>query len=88
MNKIRLYLQKNDLSKNAKLPYFTLKIVPEEGAKDQEWKEVGAFWKSKSGVGYTGVFSEGMVVDTSQIKARPKKAETTDAASEELPKND
>jgi hypothetical protein len=72
MPKIRLYLQKNDLTKNAKLPYFTLKIVPEEGAEDQEWKEVGVFWKSKSGVGYTGFFSEGMAVDTSKIKARPR----------------
>ena len=85
MPKIRLYLQKNDISKNPKLPYFTLKIVPEEGVEDQEWKEIGAFWKAKSGVGYTGAFSEGMTVDTSQIKMRPK-ADASPKA--ELPKAD
>lgn len=73
MTQIRLFLQKNDTSKNEKIPYFTLKIVPEEGAADQEWKEIGAFWKSKSGVGYTGVFSEGMVVDATNVKKFEKK---------------
>lgn len=73
--KIRLYLQKNDVSKNVKLPYFTLKVVPEEGAQDQEWKEVGAFWKAKSGVGYSGFFNEGVAIDLANMKARPKKTD-------------
>ena len=68
MPKIRLYLQKNDTTKNDKIPYFTLKVVPEEGAGDQEWKEIGAFWKAKSGVGYTGILNEGAILDITNIK--------------------
>ena len=63
---IRLYLQKNDTSKNEKLPYFTLKLMPEtEDGKD--FKEIGAFWKSKSGKGYSGGLSEGVVLDTTNL---------------------
>lgn len=73
---MRLYLQKNDTTKNEKIPYFTLKLVPDEGAEDQEWKEVGAFWKAKSGVGYTGILNEGAKLDTANMKVfEPKKKE-------------
>lgn len=82
MTNTRLYLQKNDTTKNSKLPYFTMKIVPEEGAKDQEWKEIGVFWKAKSGVGYTGFFSEGVDIDLTNLKPRPKKTEGGEAPVE------
>lgn len=84
----RLYLQKNDITKNPKLPYFTLKVVPEEGAEDQDWKEIGAFWKSKSGVGYSGTLSEGVVIDTTNLVPFKKKdAEEEEEAAVEEAKN-
>ncbi len=66
----RLFLRKNDLSENPKRPYFTLfQIIDsaEEGG-EAEFKEIGAFWKAKTGTGYSGQFSEGVDVDTSQMK--------------------
>lgn len=72
---MRLFLQKNDTSKNEKIPYFTLKLVPEEGDKDQEWQEIGAFWKAKSGFGYSGVVNEGVVIDASKVVPFKKKQE-------------
>ena len=59
----RIYLQKNDLSKNAKLPYFTLKLVPETDGED--WVEIGALWKAKSGNGYSGQLSDGVGITVS-----------------------
>ncbi len=69
----RIYLQKNDTSKNDKIPYFTLKLVPEEGKEDQDWKEIGVLWKAKSGVGYTGLLSNGAELDLSKYTAREQK---------------
>ncbi len=71
---MRLYLHKNDLTKNDKLPYFSLKIVPEEGVEGAEWKTIGAFWKAASGKGYTGKLEEGVVIDTAQMKVWEKPA--------------
>lgn len=67
----RIYLQKNDLSKNEKLPYFTLKLVPEEEGAD--WVTIGALWKAKTGNGYSGVLDEGVKIDTSGVKPFEKK---------------
>lgn len=82
--KQRLYLRKNDLSKNEKLPYFTLCVIPEEGADDAEWEEIAAFWKAKSGVGYSGIATEGLVIDTSKMKRfeKKQKGETSDPATD------
>ena len=71
----RLYLRKNDLTKNPKLPYFTLCIIPEGEEPDAEWKQIGALWKSKSGNGYTGESSEGVVIDTTNLKSWKKDEE-------------
>lgn len=75
---MRLYLQKNDTSKNEKIPYFTLKLVPDDDAEDQEWKEIGAFWKAKSGVGYSGIATEGLVIDVTNLKKFEKKSKIED----------
>lgn len=72
---MRLYLQKNDLSKNPKAPYFNLKVVPDDADQgDKEWKEIGAFWKAKSGVGYSGQFNDGVEVDLTNLKKYEPKA--------------
>ncbi len=71
-NRVRIYLQKNDLSKNDKMPYFNLVIPPEEGKTD--WVTVGALWKAKSGHGYTGLLNEGVVLDFTQMKKYEPKA--------------
>lgn len=59
----RLVLTKTkqeDRDRNDKLPYFKLSIPPtEEGG---EWIDVAAFWKAKSGNGYSGKTSEGIVI--------------------------
>lgn len=73
----RLYLHKNDLSKNDKLPYFTLKLVPSEDDKDADWIELGAFWKSKNGIGYSGVLNDGIKVDTTNYVPRKKSENKT-----------
>lgn len=64
---MRLYLQKNEKNieknrenGNEKLPYFTLKRIPEEGEENQNWIELGAFWKGKNG--YTGKLAEGVEI--------------------------
>lgn len=60
---MRLFLQKTDLEKreqNPKLPYFKLVIPPEEDG--GEWKDVGAFWKAKSGNGYSGQLDDGLEI--------------------------
>ena len=60
---MKLFLRKNDKNievnrtqGDERLPYFSLFIVPEEQGK--EWFELGAFWKSKSGKGYSGKFND------------------------------
>ncbi len=63
---IRIFLQKNDLSENPKLPYFNLVLVPEEDGGD--WKKIGALWKAKSGNGYSGMLEEGITLDMSKVK--------------------
>lgn len=69
-----LYLRKNEknievnkAAGNEKLPYFSLFIAPEKETQDKTWIEVGAFWKSRSGKGYTGNFSKGFEFDSSSI---------------------
>lgn len=64
---MRLYLRKNDLSKNPKRPYFTLVVPPDKEGGDSEWKEVAVFWKAKSGNGYNGMVSKGALIDVSQV---------------------
>ena len=67
----RIFLQKNDLTQNAKLPYFNLVLIPEE--EGEEWIKVGALWKSKSGNGYTGQLNDGVVLDASKMEVYKKK---------------
>ncbi len=71
---IRLLLQKTDKKKmeeNPKLPYFRLVLPPEEDG--GEWVDVGAFWKAKSGDGYSGSLKEGITIDvTGIVKYVPK----------------
>ena len=62
---MRLFLRKNDTSKNDKLPYFNLFIVPE--VEEGEWMDIGAFWKAKSGKGYNGVLGNGVVLDATKL---------------------
>jgi len=64
---MRLYLQKNEKNieknkenGNEKLPYFTLKRIPEEGEENQNWIELGAFWKGAKG--YSGKLAEGIEI--------------------------
>ncbi len=66
MDKIRIYLSKNDLSKNDKAPYFNLVLPPEKDG--GEWITIGALWKAKSGVGYSGVLNEGVLIDLVNMK--------------------
>jgi hypothetical protein len=58
----RIFLRKNDLSENPKRPYFTLVLVPEGDDPDQEWTEIGALWKAKTGNGYSGKFKDEVLV--------------------------
>ncbi len=49
-------IEQNKTNGNERLPYFRLVLAPEkEGG---EWKELGAFWKAKSGKGYSGNFAK------------------------------
>ncbi len=64
---MRIFLQKNEknieknkAAGNEKLPYFTLKRIPEEGEKETEWKEIGALWKGAKG--YSGKLAEGVEI--------------------------
>ena len=53
-------IEKNKENGNERLPYFRLVLPPEkEGG---EWVDLGAFWKSKSGKGYSGKFAEGVSI--------------------------
>lgn len=66
----RLYLRKTDkdkLEKNPKLPYFKL-VLPPEGDGEGDWEEVGAFWKAKTGNGYSGKTQEGVVITITKSK--------------------
>ena len=73
---MRLYLRKNDLSQNEKLPYFTLFMVEDgaDGSDKGEFTEVGALWKSKSGNGYSGMTSNGIDITMDESKAYKKEA--------------
>lgn len=71
MDKVKLFLFKNDTTDNDKLPYFSIKLVPPEGSDD--WKEIGALWKAKSGKGYSGFLNEGVTIDVSGMKEWKKK---------------
>lgn len=90
---MRLFLQKNEknIEKNKengndRLPYFTLKKIPDEGEIDQNWVELGAFWKGAKG--YSGKLAEGVEItikkkelseeDVSLIKAMRGDAIETD----------
>lgn len=70
---VRIYLQKNDITKNEKLPYFNLVLPPEQD--DGEWVRIGALWKAKTGNGYSGQLNEGITIDTSHMVAYSKKGE-------------
>jgi len=71
----RIFLQKTpkeDREKNEKLPYFKMVLIPEkEGG---EWEELGAFWPSKNGTGYSGKLQDGVKLDTNSVV--PYKAPT------------
>lgn len=63
-----LYLRRNDKNievmkqrPDKNLPYFSLFQVPEKG-KDEKWIEIGAFWKAKTGNGYTGNFAKNVTI--------------------------
>lgn len=86
----RLFLRKNDLTKNEKLPYFTLCVVPEEGEGDPDegWKEIAAFWKAKSGFGYTGQMTNGVTVDLSKFKPYVKGEKKAEVKEEKPPDQD
>lgn len=61
----RLFLRKTDKKKmeeNPRLPYFTLVVPPEEGGEGEEWAEVGALWKAKSGNGYSGKVNDDVTI--------------------------
>lgn len=60
----RLFLRKTEKEKmelNPKLPYFRLVLIP-EGEDDGDWQEVAAFWKAKSGNGYSGKTADGVEI--------------------------
>ncbi len=87
---IRIYLKKNDLSKNPKLPYFSLSLPPAQEGGD--WVDIGALWKAKSGNGYSGLLKEGVTIDAANIKkfvpkakAEPKQEVEEPIQEEEIP---
>ena len=85
----RIFLRKNDLSKNDKLPYFTLFLLPEENAPEgTEWPEVGALWKAKSGNGYSGKTVEAAEITIDASKTFKKKEKGTTAEEEGMPDHD
>lgn len=64
---MKLFLSKNlkaveELNKKGetRLPYFRLVVPPEQ--EGGEWKEVGAFWKAKSGNGYSGKLTDNVKI--------------------------
>lgn len=70
----RIFLRKNDLSKNERLPYFTLFLLPpEDAAPGTEWPEIGALWKSKSGKGYTGKLVDAASIEIDESKTFQKR---------------
>ena len=69
----RIFLKKNDTSKSDKIPYFTLTVPPEQEGGD--WKDIGAFWKSKSGNGYSGILDENVRLDISAVLSWKEKKE-------------
>ena len=69
---IRIFLAKNDLTENPKLPYFRLVLPPEE--EGGKWTNIGALWKAKTGTGYSGNLEEGVTIDISKMKSAPAKA--------------
>lgn len=74
---MKLYLSRldkniavNKASGDERLPYFSLKIIPEQ--EGGEWIELGACWKSKTGKGYNMKLQEGVEI------VLPKKSGLTD----------
>lgn len=64
---MKLYLSRLDknieVNKRAgdeRLPYFSLKIIPEK--EGEEWIELGACWKSKTGKGYNMKLQQGVEI--------------------------
>lgn len=54
-------IEVNKAAGSERLPYFSLfEIIDREGDK-AEFKEVAAFWRAKSGKGYSGVSSKPFV---------------------------
>lgn len=70
---IRVFLKKNDTSKSDKIPYFTMSVPPEDG--NGEWKDIGAFWKAKSGNGYSGVLDPNVRLDVNAVLTWREKKE-------------
>ena len=81
----RIYLrktEKEELEKNPKLPYFRLVLIEQEDENaEAEWTDIGAFWKAKSGNGYSGRLNDeaSVVIDESKAykgdgkKRKPRK---------------
>lgn len=78
--KYRLFLFKNQVEPGSKRPYFTLKLITEEG---EDWKEIGAFWKAKSGKGYSGFLVDNVELDTSNFVSYKEQQEKAEKSKEE-----
>lgn len=71
----RLYLRKTDkkkLEENPRLPYFSLVLIPDDSEEGDEWPELGAFWKAKNGIGYSGKTKDGVVIKVPAVKPKEK----------------
>lgn len=70
---------KEKMEENPKLPYFRMVLPPkEEGG---EWIDIGAFWKAKSGNGYSGKISDNaelILKQTQEQQATPSYNKLTD----------
>lgn len=66
-----IFLRKNDLSKNPKLPYFDLVLPPAQDDPQGKWTKVGALWKTTKG--YFGSVEEGVSIVGSPIPYNSEK---------------
>ena len=84
----KIYISENEYKKTDKHPSHRIKLIPEEGAEDEEWLEVGALWLTKSGDSWSGHFAEYVTlhIDTEKLaefKAN-RKGRKTQGTSENL----